>query len=308
MSDLKVFHIDGGSTSEIEGSSSVLERTLQRLIENNLYSLLSIHFLKSEHSTGHNHAGRIDTLGLDENICPVIIEYKRSVNQNVINQGLFYLDWLLDHKAEFKMLVIDAFGRDKAESVDWSSPRLICIAADFTRYDEHAVRQIHRNIELIRYRQFGEDLLLLDLVTSTSSTASPQGAQDTQAVSSTRPSAETKTISDTYSSLDGPIADLYAAFRDWLMSLGDDVQEKILKNYYAYRRLKNFACVEIHPVKGCLRVSVKLDPKEIELEEGFTRDVSDIGHYGTGDLEIILRNHDDLERAKPLIKSSYDKN
>ena len=43
----------------------------------------------------------MDTLGIDENNSPVVIEYKRSSNENVINQGLFYRDWLMDHQAEF---------------------------------------------------------------------------------------------------------------------------------------------------------------------------------------------------------------
>ena len=59
--------------------------------------------------TGAKHRGRIDTLGLDENGCPVIVEYKRHNNENVINQGLFYPDWLFDHKADFRLLVIDRF-------------------------------------------------------------------------------------------------------------------------------------------------------------------------------------------------------
>ena len=48
-------------------------------------------FLASEYSTGARHGGRIDSLGIDENSSPVIFEYKRAVNENVINQGLFYL-------------------------------------------------------------------------------------------------------------------------------------------------------------------------------------------------------------------------
>ena len=66
--------------------------------------------LASEYSTGPKHGGRIDTLGIDENGNPVIIEYKRATNENVINQGLFYLDWLLDHRAEFKLLVMERLG------------------------------------------------------------------------------------------------------------------------------------------------------------------------------------------------------
>jgi hypothetical protein len=48
-------------------------------------------------------------------------------------------------------------GKKDAEAVDWSAPRLICIAGDFNRYDDHAVKQIQRNIELFRYRRFGAD-------------------------------------------------------------------------------------------------------------------------------------------------------
>ena len=162
MSDIKLFRLSGGTATELQGNASDLERPLQTLIEANLQPLLSIRFIASEHSTGKTHGGRIDSLGLDENHCPVILEYKRSVGENVINQGLFYLDWLMDHKAEFKLLVLDKLGAAAADAIDWSAPRVVCIAADFTKYDGHAVQQIGRNIELIRYRRFGDDLLLLE--------------------------------------------------------------------------------------------------------------------------------------------------
>ena len=82
----------------------------------------------------------------------MIIEYKRHTNENVMTQGLFYLDWLLDHRAEFWKLVLDKLGKEEADKIEWSGTRLICIAGDFTRYDEHAVALMPRNIELIRYK------------------------------------------------------------------------------------------------------------------------------------------------------------
>ena len=91
-----------------------------------------------------------------------------NTNENVINQGLYYLDWLLDHKAEFELLSLKKLGTRADEVIDWSGPRLLCIAGDFTKYDVHAVQQINRNVELIRYRQFDRSLLLLDLVNVTS--------------------------------------------------------------------------------------------------------------------------------------------
>jgi len=92
MSDVKLFKLDNGSMSELSGSALQVEKSLQKTFEENLESLLGIRFLASERTTGPVHGGRIDTLGLDEDGCPVIIEYKRAINENVISQGLFYLD------------------------------------------------------------------------------------------------------------------------------------------------------------------------------------------------------------------------
>lgn len=149
MGDLKLFRIDGGIAVELQGAALALERPLQVLIERNMEVLFGVRLVVSEHSTGKKHGGRIDSLGLDENGSPVIFEYKRTVNENVINQGLFYLDWLLDHRAEFELLVMRKLGSPAGEQIDWSSPRLVCVASDFTRYDEHAIAQINRGIELV---------------------------------------------------------------------------------------------------------------------------------------------------------------
>jgi hypothetical protein len=168
MSETKVFQLNGTNAVELARKTIELEKSLQTIMEKNLETFLGVGFLESEYTTGKTHGGRIDTLGLDENGCPVIIEYKRAINENVINQGLFYLDWLLDHKGEFKLLVLEKMGKQKAEQIDWTGPRLICVAASYTKYDEHAVKQINRNIDLIKYCQFGADLIALELVYSNS--------------------------------------------------------------------------------------------------------------------------------------------
>jgi predicted transport protein len=298
MSDLKLFRLASGKVSEIKGGTLALERSLQTLFEQNLEALLGIRFLASEQRTT---SGRIDTLGVDENASPVIIEYKRASNENVINQGLFYLDWLMDHRRDFEWLVMERFGKDHAAKVEWSSPRLICIAGDFTRYDEHAVKQISRNIELVRYRRF-DDLLLLELVTTTTSA----GMQIEHKPSDNEMQHKSKTVTASLANADTALTDLFEATRSYLRTLGDDVQERTLKNYFAFTRLKNFACIEIKPSARKLLVYLKVDPESIDLQSGFTRDVSNIGHFGTGDLEVTLAQMEDLERAKPLLLQSYE--
>ena len=115
-----------------------------------------------------------------------------------------------------------------------------------------------------------------------------------------------KHIPETLGQLQGPLRDLYEELGAFLMALGDDVQRKTLKFYVAFRRLKNFACVEVYPSKQCIRVHAKIDPDSVELREGFTRDVREVGHFGTGNLEITLASREDLERAKPLLQKIYE--
>ena len=304
MSDIKLFRIGQGGVSELSGTTDTIEKSVQTLFEKNLEPLLGVRFLASEFNT--THGGRIDTLGLDENGCPVILEYKRSVNENVINQGLFYLDWLMDHRKDFQWLVLEKLGKKEAEAVDWSAPRLICIAGDFNRYDDHAVKQIQRNIELIRYRRFGADLLMLDLVAATSVKAAPVDTKPSGTAEPGGASGRYKTIGTVIEELDTGMRDRYEALRAYLLALGDDVQETTLRFYIAFKRIKNFACVEFRPTTGRINVFVKVDPTSITLEPGFTRDVSNVGHFGTGDLEITLSKPEDLEKALPLIKRSYE--
>ena len=291
MSDIKLFRTDASAVTELPGTSMALEKSLQTLIENNLESFLGIRFLATEFSTGKEHGGRMDTLGIDENGCPVIIEYKRSSNENVINQGLFYLDWLMDHKRDFEWLVMQSLNKESAENVEWSAPRLLCIAGDFTKYDGHAVKQMNRNIELIRYRRYGEELLLLELVNATSSPVVSVAPPTKNGATS----VTYKTVSSYLEDANEATTDLFESVSAFLLGLGDDVQRKVLQFYIAFKRLKNFACLEVRPTKNTVLVFVKVNPDTIILEEGFTRDVRKIGHYGTGDLEISIQCPADLE-------------
>ena len=302
MSDLKLFRLRSGVVAEIDGKSSALEKSLQTLIEENLETFLGVRLLASEFSTGREHGGRMDTLGLDENNCPVIIEYKRATNANVINQGLFYLDWLVTHRGDFEMLVLKTFGQDEAQSVEWSSPRLICIAGDFSRYDEHAIKQMNHNIELVRYMRFGGDLLLLEQVNAVSASADGGSTSRTGGVSHDR----TKRVSDDLENADQQLKDRYESVQEFIVNLGDDVQVKALKYYFAFKRIKNFACIGVQARSRNLLLYVKVDPETVQLEKDFTRDVRNIGHFGTGDLEITIKSAADFEKSKPLLERSYE--
>lgn len=298
MADIKLFKIDNG-VEELPATWVSLERELQTLIEQNMPTFFGVTFLKTEYVT--SNGGRIDSLGIDENNCPVIFEYKRASNENVINQGLFYLDWLLDHKADFELLVMKTLGKEFSDKLDWTMPRLICIAGDFTKYDEYAVKQINRNIDLIRYKKFGDELLLFDLINS--NVATP--IKDTITEKAVKQSAD-KTFDEQLESTSDNLKELYYSIRDYILALGDDVTENKLKLYSAFKKIKNIACIEVR-VKSIM-LYLRLNPNDFNLENGFTRDVSKIGHWGTGDLEVTIKNVQDFEKAKEYIDKAYEIN
>lgn len=248
------------------------------------------------------------------------LQYKRSVGENVINQGLFYLDWLMDHKAEFKLLVLDKLGAAAADAIDWSAPRVVCIAADFTKYDGHAVQQIGRNIELIRYRRFGDDLLLLESANAggdaNSKAASSKQAKaaggkldstatvlpDATAAKVTGPD---KSYAELLAGLSEPMLQLLTSLEDYMFSLGDDVQRKELRVYAAFKRLKNFATVVLVK-RNHLLLYLHVDPATALAVLPKARDVSKLGHWGTGNLEVPLSSMADLEAVKPFINAAYE--
>lgn len=97
--------------------------------------------------------------------------------------------------------------------------------------------------------------------------------------------------------------ELTGAVDEVLLGLGDGVNRVERKSYRACQRLRNFACL-CPPQRTKLLVHLKADPKDVDLPPGFTRDVSGLGHRGTGDLEVQIRTPRDVERAQDLFRAS----
>ncbi|MFG3282139.1 DUF5655 domain-containing protein [Streptomyces sp. NPDC048111] len=292
MGGLKLFSTAGG-VAEMVPHLAAVEADVQDLVEAHMETMLGVSFLASEYVIDCFGGGRIDSLGLDENGAPVIVEYKRGMDAGVISQGLFYMAWLASHKDAFRVLVRDRLGATAASQILWSAARLICVAGDFTRYDAHAVREHRRSIDLVRYRYFGSHHFGLETVAS-SAGHSPQARRVRRRGHGTTPARKQA----------GPMAELAEAVDAALVGLGHGVTRVQRKQYRAYRRLRNFASV-CPPQQTKLLVYLKADPKEVDLVPGFTRDVTGLGHHGTGDLELQLRTERDLERAGDLLRLSY---
>ena len=107
---MPIFQLHENQAQRIKLTEFKLEKDLQHLVESNLHIFFNCRFVATEFSTGNIHAGRIDTLALSEDGNPVIIEYKKVASSDLINQSLYYLHWLTDHKGDFQMAANKTLG------------------------------------------------------------------------------------------------------------------------------------------------------------------------------------------------------
>lgn len=330
---IRLFRKSGNRAHEYEEKPFSTERELQAFFEANLYELVQVHFLVSEYVTGPPHHSRIDTLGLDEDGRPVVVEFKRRSNQNIINQGLYYLDWLRNNEARFRRLVDSKFNRRSVENIDFANAWLLCVAWEFTEWDFVAAKESRREIELWQYFRFDDDLVALinlfrptddeltssrDPVSAIPTAAEPeivtashelsqegwlaQGEDETDSPDEPQPDFN---ITSGWRSASPELRALFKLLHDYMLQLSPEVQVLPGKQRIAFKGNFFILAVYVRSRSDMLQVYASVDPAKVKLEPGFTRDTQGypLNHNR---LEITIRNRSDLERARPLIRQAWE--
>jgi len=288
---MSIFKIDNNKARQLKTSNFGSEKELQSLIESNLEEFFGIKFIASEFSTGEKHAGRIDTLGLDENSSPVIIEYKWGEKDNVINQGLFYLDWLVDHKGDFQILTEKKLG--KKVKTDWSQPRLILIASSFNRYDKYAINRMSENIELWTYTLYEDGVFEVNI----------EGSSQASKKKGRRITRIDYTKYDLNYHLNKTSKDLQQKFieiREKILELPNVQEKPEQKSGATYKTTKSFVRFEFRNnfINLLLREPKYDDPREL---------VKDIASFEWGYKGLVkIIKESDVNYVFNLIKQSYE--
>lgn len=302
---MQLFSITKTKLSTINQKNFSLEKDLQNLIEQNLESVFGCRVVASEFSTGIRHAGRIDTLALSEENNPVLIEYKKKASSELITQSLFYLDWMQDHQGDFEIEVQKSLG--KQTRVDWSNIRVICLAPNYSKYDLHAAQAIGTSLELWIYRLFENNSLYLEEVLQKSITTSHNPPELTAGKKAALPrKTGSYTVEQHFRNKPTLIQELAQSISEFILSLDSTIEEVPKKHYIAYKMSQNITCIQLRRER--LRLFVKLNPKQVEAPKQLNpRDMRKTGHPGTGDLELSVRDPEDLELVKPLLEQAYQK-
>lgn len=280
-----------------------LEKDIQTLVEQNLALVTNLKFIKSEFTIKSN---RIDTLAFDaESKAFVIIEYKRNQSYSVIDQGVSYLNLMLEYKADF----IVEYNESQKESikrsdVDWSQSKIIFVSPAFTDFQKQSSNFKDLAIELWEIKQFEQDVLVINPIKKSKSAPSIKQVQqdDNSEISKVTKELKVYTEEDHLQHKSDDIVELYEAYKNAILNLSDNIEITPRKDYIAFKKETNITDICIQ--RSGLKIWINKKKGQLDDPKNLTRDVSSTGHWGNGDYEIVVTNTDNLEYIMSLIKQA----
>ena len=303
---MRIFLTKGSKLTEISEKSFVLEKEIQRLTEANLHDIFDLDLVRSEFEL---HGLRIDTLTFDkESKAFVITEYKKDRKFSVVDQGFAYLNLMISNKADF---ILEYNERSsiplRKQDVDWTQTRVIFVAPEFTKYQQHAIGFKDLAIQLWEVHKYSNGLIVFNEIKSPS-TKEPITAITKSNPVAKRVSEEIKvyTEDDHLKVVDDKTAELYSELKSTILTLGNDIEIRPKKLYIAFRRKQAFVSFVFLKSKIKAYLSIEIDKINDPLRKA--RDVKDIGHHSTGNIELTITEKSEIPYVLSVIKQAYERN
>ncbi|NLP58560.1 DUF5655 domain-containing protein [Lutibacter sp. B1] len=279
-----------------------LEKEIQSIFENNLNDITGLQIVKSEFTIKNK---RVDTLAYDKvSNAFIIIEYKRSKNISVVDQGFTYLSLMLENKADFIVEYNETLKSSiKRTDVDWSQTRVIFVSTGFTENQKTATNFKDIAIELWEIKRYENNLISINQIKKSKSAESIKPITATNAMlNAVTSEIKVYTEEDHTANKSDEIIELYETYRNAITNLTDDIEIEPKKLYIAFKKNKNIADIVI--LKKGLKLFINLSKGNLNDPKKLMRDVSNTGHWGNGDYELVIKNTDDLEYIMSLIKQA----
>ena len=299
---MKLYHKTKNNITLLKETPFKLEKEIQSLFEAYLDTVLGLQLVKSEFSIKNK---RIDTLAFDrQSNAFVIIEYKRSKSNSVVDQGFTYLNLMLENKADFILEYNESCqAKLQRKEVDWSQTRVVFVATAFTENQKLATNFKDIAIELYEVKQYEGGLVAINAIKKTASATSIQPLMEkNEAIRKITKEIKVYTEDDHLNNKPSAIIELYEAFKEAILNLADNIDVQANKDYIAFKKNSNITDITIQR-KG-LKMWINLKKGKLDDPKQITRDVSATGHWGNGDYELIISNTANLEYIMSLVKQA----
>ncbi|WP_369828569.1 DUF5655 domain-containing protein [Flavobacterium sp. ALD4] len=298
--DMVLYNNNSSKLNHVKEKPFKLEREIQSIFENNLQEVMSLQLVKSEFAIKNK---RIDSLAYDKQTNAfIIIEYKRDKNYSVVDQGLTYLNLMLQNKAEF-ILTYNETLKDTLHSkdVDWSQSRVAFVSPSFTENQISASDFKDFGIELWEVKQFENNTISINSIKKSSGAPSIKPLlENSEKLKEVKENIKVYTEEDHYSKGSDTSIELYEKFKVAIINLADGIEIIPQKFYIAFKKGSNISDIEMQ--KKGLKIFINAKIGTLDDPKGVAKDVSKIGHLGNGEYQIQIENDKDLEYIMSLIK------
>ena len=295
-----IYNTAGNKLVQVKEKPFKLEREIQSIFESNLQNIMGLLFVKSEFTIKNK---LIDTLAYDKQTNAfIIIEYNRDKNYSVVDQGLTYLNLMLQNKAEF-ILTYNETLKDilHSKDVDWSQSRVAFVSPSFTDNQISASDFKDFGIELWEIKQFENNTISINTIKKSSGAPSIKPLlENSDNLKEVKENIKVYTEEDHFSNGSDYIIELYEKFKSSILNLTDGIEILPQKYYIAFKKGSNISDIEIQ--KKSLKIFINAKIGTLDDPKGLVKDVSNIGHRGNGDYQIQIENDKDLEYIMSLIK------
>lgn len=299
---MNIYNTKNNSFSSIKEKPFKLEKEIQKIFEDNLDEILNLELVQSEFTIQNK---RIDTLAYDkQNKAFIIIEYKRDKNSSVVDQGFTYLNLMLENKATFILAYNETLNKTlHSSTIDWSQTRVIFVSPSFTENQKQATNFKDLGIELYEIKRFEGDIIVINPYKKTQSATSIKSISEKKEVlKNIVKEIKVYTEEDHTNNKTDDIIELYETFKNAILNLSDDIEIQPKLDYVAFKKNSNIAdiCVQ----KKGLKIWINLKKGQLEDPKNSMRDVSEMGHWGNGDYEIVVTNTENIEYIMSLVKQA----
>lgn len=304
---MRLFRNGKSMLSELREKPFKLEKEIQTLFEDNLHHLSGLQLVKSEFTIRNN---RIDTLAFDPEIGAfVIIEYKRGQNYSVVDQGVSYLNLMLEHKAEFIVEYNETQNKAlKRQDFDWTQSRVLFVSPAFNSFQKQSSNFKDLAIELWEIKNYEGGIVVINPVKKSGFAPSIKQVQKNDSAEIANVVRQTKVYQeeDLLNGKSDHIVELYETFKEGILHLAPDLEVRAKKNeigFIAKGRVFADICLQ----KTALKIWINLKKGKLDDAKELARDVSSVGHWGNGDYELLVKDTENLEYIMSLIKQAINK-
>lgn len=297
-----IYKLKKQKLTPIKKSNFSLERDIQTICEENMETILGIKFLADEFPIGGR---RYDAVAYDPNANTfIIIEFKNRESQSLVDQGYTYLNIALDRKSDLILLYHRVTGDKEKDDFAWDSMRVYFVSPVFTPYQRGAVTT-SMPFKMFEINRFDNDIVTMEEIIGTEIHDVDPVQRNNKEAEKVSKVVKTYTEDEIIKNSNDNIKEIYEYLKGKITTW-DDVVVEATKLYISYK-VNDQAFLDVIPQKKALKLNLCFKKGQYQLKTNVSfDDVSEVGHWATGDYQTSISTIDEADAVIPAIKEIYN--